>query len=93
MNSEKYSNLYKKEKLKIDAKLKKILSTRKPHSLYEPGHYILEGEGKRLRPILVLFSAKAVGGKFSQAYNAALSVEMMHNFTLVHDDIMDNADK
>jgi len=93
LNSEKYSNLYKKEKLKIDAKLKKILSTRKPHSLYEPGHYILEGEGKRLRPILVLFSAKAVGGKFSQAYNAALSVEMMHNFTLVHDDIMDNADK
>jgi len=42
---------------------------------------------------LVLFSSKAVGGKFSTAYNASVAVELLHNFTLVHDDIMDNADK
>ena len=41
----------------------------------------------------MLFSAKAVGGKFSSAYNASVAVELLHNFTLVHDDIMDNADK
>ena len=43
--------------------------------------------------MLVLLSAKAVGGEFKNCYNAAAAVEMLHNFTLVHDDIMDNADK
>jgi geranylgeranyl diphosphate synthase type II len=46
-----------------------------------------------LRPLLVLLAAKTVGGKFNDAYNAAVAVELLHNFTLVHDDIMDNADK
>jgi len=90
---EKFSVLYKREKSKIDSILTKALSGRKPKSLYEPGSYILHSEGKRLRPLLVLLSAKAVGGKFMQVYNAAAAVEMLHNFTLVHDDIMDNADK
>ncbi len=89
---EKFSVLYKNEKSKIDSILTKALRGRKPKSLYEPGSYILHSEGKRLRPLLVLLSAKAVGGKFTQVYNAAAAVEMLHNFTLVHDDIMDNAD-
>lgn len=86
-------SLIKKERKTINAKLKKVLAKRKPRSLYEPSDYILADQGKRLRPLLVLFSAKAVGGTYKQAYNAALAVEMLHNFTLVHDDIMDNADK
>jgi len=85
--------LIEKERKIIDAKLKKVLAKRKPRSLYEPSDYILADQGKRLRPLLVLFSAKAAGGTHKQAYNAALAVEMLHNFTLVHDDIMDNADK
>ncbi len=93
MIKEKFLNLYERERIKIDEKLASALKNRKPYSLYEPGNYILEGSGKRLRPILVLFSAKAVGLNFNKAYNAALAVEMLHNFTLVHDDIMDNADK
>jgi geranylgeranyl diphosphate synthase type II len=93
LNVDKYFSLYERERIKIDEKLAKALKNRKPSSLYEPGNYILEGSGKRLRPLLVLFSAKAVGLNFNKVYNAALAVEMLHNFTLVHDDIMDNADK
>jgi len=93
ITEKEFQFLIEKERKIIDAKLKKVLVKRKPRSLYEPSNYILANQGKRLRPILVLLSAKAVGGQYAKAYNAALAVEMLHNFTLVHDDIMDNADK
>ncbi len=93
INSKNFSEIYQNEKIKIDLILKKSLQGRQPSSLYKPGSYILHSKGKRLRPLLVLLSAKAVGGNFKQVYNAAAAVEMLHNFTLVHDDIMDNADK
>ena len=89
----KFLALYEKERSKVEERLKNALRNRKPDSLYKPAAYVLESGGKRLRPLLVLFSAKAAGGKFSKAYNAAVAVELLHNFTLVHDDIMDNADK
>jgi geranylgeranyl diphosphate synthase, type II len=87
-----FSRIYETERKKIDIKLQNLLKGREPLMLYKPASYILESSGKRLRPLLVLFSAKASGGKFNQVYNAALAVEMLHNFTLVHDDIMDKAD-
>jgi len=90
---EKYSQNYNKEAEKIDKKLSILLENASPKSLYEPCSYILQSGGKHLRAYLVLLCTKAVGGKFSQAYNAALSVEILHNFTLVHDDIMDSAEK
>ena len=89
----KYSNIYEKERNNINARLQKVFSKREPRSLYEPSSYIISGTGKRLRPLLVILTAKSVGGKFDVAYNAAVAVELLHNFTLVHDDIMDNADK
>lgn len=88
----KYISFYERERKVIDKKLALALKGRNPSSLYQPASYILESSGKRLRPLLVLLSAKAVGGNIKNVYNAALSVEMLHNFTLVHDDIMDNAD-
>ncbi|MCW8810142.1 MAG: polyprenyl synthetase family protein [Ignavibacteriaceae bacterium] len=88
-----YIKIYETERKKVNKILSQALKGRKPVSLYEPGAYILNSGGKRLRPLLVLLSAKAVGGSFKNAYNAAAAVEMLHNFTLVHDDIMDNADK
>lgn len=88
-----YIELFRKERKKVDALLAKVFSKRKPRSLYEPSEYIINGKGKRIRPLLVLLSSKAVGGNFVGAYNAAAAVELLHNFTLVHDDIMDNADK
>lgn len=93
MNNNKYVKLYETERKKINKILSASLKKRKPASLYEPGSYILNSGGKRLRPLLVLLSSKAVGGELKAAYNAAAAVEMLHNFTLVHDDIMDNADK
>ncbi|MDY0082707.1 MAG: polyprenyl synthetase family protein [Ignavibacteriaceae bacterium] len=88
----KYNKFYEKQKAVIDRKLANALKKRKPESLYGPSSYILESCGKRLRPLLVILSAMAAGAKPQKVYNAALSVEMLHNFTLVHDDIMDNAD-
>ena len=61
-----------------------------PKKLYDAaGHLIIHG-GKRLRPYMVIRSCQMVGGKSSNAMNAASAVEMVHNFSLVHDDIMDN---
>jgi geranylgeranyl diphosphate synthase, type II len=62
-----------------------------PYSLYDPLNYIMSGGGKRVRPILVLLSCEAFGGEVNNALDAAIAVEILHNFTLVHDDIMDNA--
>jgi len=93
MKNQTYISLYETERKKINKILSFALKNRNPISLYEPGSYILNSGGKRLRPLLVLLSVKAVGGKINDAYNAAAAVEMLHNFTLVHDDIMDNADK
>ena len=93
MKYNSYINIYEQERKKINDILSNALIKRKPESLYKPGTYILSSGGKRLRPLLVLLSAKSVGGQFKDAYNAAAAVEMLHNFTLVHDDIMDNADK
>lgn len=92
VNDIKYQKEYEKELVKLENKFAKIFDKKEPVSLYEPSAYITTSAGKRLRPFLVLLAAKAVGGSFGKAYNAALSVELLHNFTLVHDDIMDNAD-
>ncbi len=62
-----------------------------PQNLYAPIQYILGLGGKRLRPILTLMTTELFGGKVAEAMDAALAVEMFHNFSLVHDDIMDDA--
>lgn len=62
-----------------------------PAALYDPMRYILELGGKRIRPVLALIAADAVGGEIEKALPAALAVEVFHNFSLVHDDIMDEA--
>lgn len=64
---------------------------KEPKNLYEPIEYILQLSGKRIRPILTLMSADILSGEYKNALPAALAVEVFHNFTLVHDDIMDDA--
>ncbi|WP_046755917.1 polyprenyl synthetase family protein [Kordia jejudonensis] len=68
----------------------KIVLT-EPKSLYEPIVYILQLGGKRLRPVLTLMTAEIFGTSHTKALDAALAVEVFHNFSLVHDDIMDDA--
>ncbi len=72
--------------------LKHTVHHSKPAGLYDPVQYILKLGGKRLRPLLTLMSAQMYGGKVEQAMDAAVAVEVFHNFTLLHDDIMDAAD-
>ncbi|HKG06812.1 MAG TPA: polyprenyl synthetase family protein [Pedobacter sp.] len=62
-----------------------------PASLYEPISYIMNLGGKRLRPIMLLMSAELFNGDLKAAIPAAMAIETFHNFTLIHDDIMDNA--
>jgi geranylgeranyl diphosphate synthase type I len=61
----------------------------KPEVLAKASRHLLEAGGKRLRPCLVLTSCEAVGGKAEDAIEAAVALELLHNFTLIHDDIMD----
>ena len=62
-----------------------------PKGLYEPINYILTLGGKRVRPLLCLLGCDLFGSPIDRAYPAALAVEFFHNFSLLHDDIMDNA--
>ena len=85
MNNKNYSTLLKK----IDKDLLKIYN-KGPKSLIETYKYTFLGKGKRIRPLLTILTSKSIGGDYKKSYNAALAIEILHNFTLVHDDIMDN---
>lgn len=77
----------------LEEKIKELnLPVDKLTGLYSPVYYSLENGGKRLRPILLLMACEAFGGDTATALDAALGIEMYHNFTLVHDDVMDNSD-
>ncbi|HOK61524.1 polyprenyl synthetase family protein [Tenuifilum sp.] len=77
---------------KVDSAIKQLDLTGEPRNLYEPIAYIMSMGGKRIRPALVLAACNLYSDDIDQALPAALAVELFHNFTLVHDDIMDNAD-
>lgn len=75
----------------IEELFAKILEKRKPANLYQPILYTLSQGGKRLRPRLVLMATEAFNGDMEKAVYPAAAFEMLHNFTLIHDDIMDDA--
>jgi len=77
------------KKLVVD-RMYEIISKKEPVTLYEPIRYAISSGGKRLRPVLLLLVNEAVGGDIENALNTAVAIELVHNFTLVHDDIMDN---
>ncbi|MFL3024851.1 MAG: polyprenyl synthetase family protein [Candidatus Neomarinimicrobiota bacterium] len=74
----------------IEKSLKKIPLTNNPNYLYDPIRYIINGKGKRLRPILVHLAGHSYSADPEDLMKASIAVELIHNFTLVHDDIMDN---
>ncbi|HET8828205.1 MAG TPA: polyprenyl synthetase family protein [Pelobium sp.] len=75
----------------IDKAVKEIEYPATPNELYEPIAYLMALGGKRLRPALVLMATDLFDGDIEDAKAPALAIEMFHNFTLMHDDIMDNA--
>ena len=76
----------------FEAVLSQMQTPEEPELLYAPIIYSMSGGGKRLRPVLLLIATEAFGGSVEKAMPAAMAVEVFHNFTLLHDDIMDNAD-
>ncbi len=76
----------------IQHELRSSVAEDLPDSLREPIFYFLESPGKKIRPLLTLLSCEAVGGDMSAALPAAAGIELFHDFTLIHDDIMDKDD-
>lgn len=77
----------------VESALRQLnISSRRPASLYAPVEYAMEAGGKRLRPVLTLMAADAFGLDPAEAMPAALALEFFHNFTLLHDDVMDNSE-
>jgi geranylgeranyl diphosphate synthase type II len=71
--------------------LNEFTTPKAPNSLYEPIEYILRLGGKRLRPVLTLMTTDIFNGSYEKSLDAALAIEVFHNFSLIHDDIMDDA--
>ncbi|MFN3781455.1 MAG: polyprenyl synthetase family protein [Candidatus Kapaibacteriota bacterium] len=88
---EDYESTFKHYTSIVDDKLQELIKERKPKNLYLPIEYILLESGKRIRPLLCMLACEATGGDPYEAVDAATAIEIMHNFTLVHDDIMDNS--
>lgn len=91
MTEEHFRRRYFRLRTRVDRYLASLITERTPRQLHEACAYVLTGGGKRLRAALVLLAAEAVGGSTAKALPAGAAVEIMHNFTLVHDDIMDHA--
>ncbi|MDL1913660.1 MAG: polyprenyl synthetase family protein [Bergeyella sp.] len=75
----------------VSQAIKKYTFKGKPVELYEPMNYIISHGGKRLRPIMLLMANELFGGDIKKAIKPSLAIEYFHNFTLIHDDIMDEA--
>lgn len=84
-------DIFKAYQKEFKSSLEKFISDKSPQNLYRPMEYLLDLGGKRIRPFLCLMAAESFESSPDQAMGAALSVEVFHNFTLMHDDIMDKA--
>ncbi|MBP3576064.1 MAG: polyprenyl synthetase family protein [Paludibacteraceae bacterium] len=76
----------------INSEIAKLNWKREPYGLYEPIEYTLAAGGKRVRPQLAMIACQMFGGNEEEVLPAALALEVFHNFTLLHDDVMDKAD-
>jgi geranylgeranyl diphosphate synthase type I len=82
----------KKRTLHVDASIEDMLPVTHPEELYKASRYLVDAGGKRLRPAVLILAAEAVGSTLESVLPAAVAVELVHNFTLIHDDIMDKDD-
>jgi geranylgeranyl diphosphate synthase, type II len=91
MNALRLERRYTYLRRLVDRRLADIVKKREPRNLTDASRYVLRAPGKRIRSTLTILSCEAVGGQMKNAIDAAAAIEMLHNFTLVHDDVMDNA--
>ena len=82
---------FEKYQKEIDKQLSKIKLSNNPKELYDPVRYMLKMKSKRVRPILAILAYKLVHPNWKKVIQSCLSLELFHNFTLIHDDIMDKA--
>ena len=77
----------------IEEQLKQLsIGSKLPAGLYEPIEYVMAAGGKRVRPVLALMACNLFDDDIDKALMPAIALELFHNFTLMHDDLMDNAD-
>ena len=86
-----YENEQKRLLELVEQELKNIIPSKEPKQLYDAYSYVMSGGGKRIRPLLTMLSAASLNAKPEEALQAGLAIEILHNFTLVHDDIMDHS--
>ena len=84
-------NLFRAYQQAFESALEDFNQDQSPHNLYQPIEYLLDLGGKRIRPFLTLMAGEAYGVTVKETLGAAMAVEVFHNFTLMHDDIMDKA--
>lgn len=82
----------KKKSGHVDAAIDELLPITHPEGLYKASRHLVDAGGKRLRPTILILAAEAVGSDLKSVLPAAVAVELVHNFTLIHDDIMDKDD-
>ncbi|MGB9940923.1 polyprenyl synthetase family protein [Methanosarcina sp.] len=82
----------KKRSVHVDAAINELLPVVHPEELYKASRYLVDAGGKRLRPAVLILAAEAAGSNLKSVLPAAVAVELVHNFTLIHDDIMDRDD-
>lgn len=89
-----FSNMYSSDQILslVNRSIAELEYPVEPKGLYEPIKYVLSIGGKRMRPVFMLLSAQAVGGDIQRVMPAAVGLETYHNYTLLHDDLMDRAD-
>ena len=81
--------LVKNYSIGVEREIENALDTLDPENLHSASNHIIKAGGKKIRPALVLLTAEAVGGNRKWAYKTAAAVELIHTFSLIHDDIMD----
>ncbi len=87
-----FNQLIDSIQVETEQRLQKLKLPLEPACLYDPIRFVLKGKGKRLRPVLVHLSGRGFSADSEDLMKAGMAVELMHNFTLVHDDIMDDDD-
>ncbi|MBM4240088.1 MAG: polyprenyl synthetase family protein [Euryarchaeota archaeon] len=85
----KVTDILSRYSQRIDEELEVALTSIDPMKLYDASGHLIKAGGKKIRPTLVVLSCEAVGGKAEDALKAAASIELIHTFSLIHDDIMD----